>query len=163
MRLKKSLFALFFLCACFGAFSEAGVGGAFSYSPSTTPTSFVSFTARSDVSPWCVFLNGHLEKKTLSLFVDNWFINERISEHVDYYVLWGIGAGVTFDDGKRMIATGSRLGAGLDFFFLERRLEFFTQAVFEPYYGIKKNRDENWKPFIRPVNFPCSAGIRVWF
>ena len=159
----KSFFLLIFFSSCLAASAEAGIGAAVSYSPSTMPTSFVSFTARSDVSPWCVFLNGHLEKKTVSIFVDDWFINERISEHVDYFVLWGISLGATFDDGKRMVATGSRLGAGLDFFFLGRKVEFFTQAVFEPYYGIKKNRGENWKPFIRPLNFPCSAGIRAWF
>lgn len=161
MKFRLSLIIVF--CSCFFLPADVGMGGSFSYSVSTTPTSFVSFSARSDESPWCVFLNAHLEKETVSLFVDNWFINERLGSHLDYYVLWGLGLGATFDDGKRMVASGSRLGAGLDFFFSDRRIEVFAQAVCEPYYGFRKGSSSGWRPFIRPLNFPCSAGIRLWF
>ena len=159
---RKFLLIPVFFCLCTFSFAKAGLGGAFSYNVSTAPISFASFTARSDESPWCVFFNAGLKKKCVTSFVDNWFINERISNHVDYYVLWGLSFGARFDDDEYFLATGSRLGAGLDFFFLERRLEFFAQAVYEPYYGARKT-DESWKPFIRPVNFPCSAGLRLWF
>ncbi len=98
----------------------------------------------------------------MTLSLDNWFINERITGNLDYYVLWGLGFGVTFQDDLQILAAGSRLGAGFDLFFMERRLEFFAQAVCEPYYGAKK-KDRGWKAFITPVNFPCTAGIRLWF
>ena len=161
-RIKFSVIcALFFFSSAF-SFARAGLGGAFSYSASTTPTSFASFTARSDVSPWCLFFNAHLDKKVLSVFADDWFVNERLSEHLDYFVLWGISGGIRFEDEKREFVTGCRFGAGLDFFFCERRLEFFAQAVWNPYFGVKKFQDD-YSPLFRPINFPCSAGMRVWF
>lgn len=161
-RLKICLFsAFFFLCGA-ALFARAGLGGSFSYSASTTPQSFASFTARSDVSPWCVFFNTHLGESTVSVFADDWFVNERVAEHLDYYVLWGISAGARFDDGVRELATGARFGAGLDCFFLARHVEFFAQGVWNPYFGIKKSGGD-YSAIFRPVNFPCTAGLRVWF
>ena len=162
MKFKSFVIALVFFCSASFAFSSAGIGASFSECFSTVPTGLVSFTARSDVSPWCVFFNAHREKTTVTAFVDNWFINEHLTDSVDYYLLWGLSVGATFDDDEQLLATGSRLGLGLDFFLLGRRLELFTQAVCEPYYGARKT-DGRWRPFIRPVNFPCSAGFRLWF
>lgn len=163
MRRKLVFLILSFFC-CSLSFAKAGLGASASYSVSTTPTYFASFTARSDISPWCVSMNAHLDKKSISFFLDNWFINERISSHLDYYVLWGVSFGAVFDeeDDEQRLATGSRLGAGLDFFFFNRQLEFFMQAVCDPYYGFKKD-GKTWKPFIRPLNFPCTAGIRLYY
>ncbi|MBQ9207550.1 MAG: hypothetical protein IJ158_12685 [Treponema sp.] len=152
--------ALFFFCAAF-SFARVGLGGAFSYSASTSPHEFVSFTARTDVSPWCVFFNAHFKDNTISVFADDWFINERIAEHLDYFVLWGISGGVRFEEERFELATGCRFGAGLDFFLLKRHVELFAQAVWNPYFGIKKSGGD-YSPLFRPVNFPCSAGIRIW-
>ena len=161
MRRKFLLIPFFFSLSLF-VFSETGLGGAFSYNVSTHPVSSASFTARSDDSPWCIFFNAGIEKKFVTAFLDNWFINERISEHAEYYVLWGLSFGAEFDDDEDILAAGSRLGAGLDFFFFDRKIEVFAQTVFEPYYGARKT-EASWKPFIRLVNFPCSAGLRLWF
>lgn len=158
----KSIFVFIFLSVSFSAFANVGFGGSFSYNVSTTPSEAVSFTVRSDKSPWGVFLNAHLKKNIFSVFVDDWFVNERIAEHADYFVLWGISGGCRVDDGIFEIATGSRFGAGLDFFFFKRHLEFFAQAVWNPYFGVKKE-DGGFSPIIRPLNFPCSAGLRIWF
>ena len=144
------------------SFSNVGLGGSFSYVASTSPHMQVSFTAKSDHSPWTVFFNAHLKENTISVFADDWFINERIAEHLDYFVLWGISAGATFEDDKTIIATGCRFGAGLDFFFLKRSLEFFAQSVWNPYFGIKKKNNDCSAVF-KPITFPCTAGIRFWF
>ena len=122
MILKKFLLIFVFVSLPLFAFSDVGLGGAFSYNLSTSPTSAVSFTARSDESPWCIFLNAHLKNNTITVFADDWFINERIATHLDYFVLWGISAGFSFNENFTDFGTGCRFGGGLDFFFFERHL-----------------------------------------
>ena len=150
------LFPAFFLSA------RTGLGGAFSYSLSTEPHTAASFSVRTDFSPWSLLANVHFNENTLSLFFDNWFVNERLAEHADYFLLWGMSFGSTFEENDAAICTGARFGAGFDFFFLNRRLETFVQAVWNPYLGLKK-KDGDYAPVLRPVNFPCSAGLRIWF
>lgn len=161
--LKRGLFSLLIFLVPTFSFSDVGLGGSFSYGASTSPFMAASFTARSDLSPWSVFFNAHLEDNTISVFLDDWFVNERFAEHLDYYVLWGLSFGARFDDGKTEVFTGSRFGAGLDFFFFNRHFEIFTQGLWNPYLGVKKNSGEGAKFLFRPVNFPLTAGARIWF
>ena len=121
-----------------------------------------SFSARSDTSPWSVFFNAHLKENAVTLFLDDWFINERLGEHADYFVLWGMSYGSVFEEDETILAMGSRFGAGLDFFLMDRRLEIFAQTVWNPYFGVRKE-DGDFSPLFRPVNFPCTAGLRLWF
>ena len=164
MLLKVKIFLIAVLFSAVPAIvsSQAGMGAAFSYTASTSPESLVSFTARSDLSPWVFFMNAHLKENTLSLFADDWFINERISNHLDYFVLWGVSAGVRFDEDIFEVGTGCRFGAGLDFFFLKRRIEIFSQAVWNPYFAIKKE-ESDFSPVFCPANFPGTLGLRLWF
>lgn len=166
MKTKIFFFFLFFSFSAMFSFasskSHAGIGSSLSYSLSTSQHSFVSFTARSDLSPWVVFFNAHFNQSVMTVFADNWFINESLSSQLDYFVFWGISGGIRFEDEKRELATGCRFGAGVDFFCLNRRLEFFAQTVWNPYFGVKKI-DKDCSLIFRPVNFPCSAGIRMWF
>ncbi|MBR4599747.1 MAG: hypothetical protein IKO39_06845 [Treponema sp.] len=160
--MKKVFLALMLLAFCPLVFAHVGLGGSFTYNASTSPSCAASFTARSDESPWGIFMNAHLKENTVSIFADNWFVNERLAEHLDYFVLWGISLGTCFEKKSYDFGTGCRFGAGLDFFFFKRHLEFFAQAVWNPYFGVKKE-DGKWSPLIRPVNFPCTAGLRLWF
>ena len=162
MMKSKILVLAFFFSGCSFSSARAGLGGSFSYGASTTPQMLASLSVRTDVSPWCVFLNAHLEDNVFSVFADDWFVSERVAEHLDYFVLWGISGGFRFDDGVFALATGCRFGAGLDFFFFGRHLEIFAQAVWNPYFGVRKSGG-SFSPVLRPVNFPCGAGIRVWF
>lgn len=163
MILKKFFLICLLAVLPFLAFSNVGIGGSYTYNLSTSPSSSLSFTARSDESPWCIFLNAHIfDRNTISVFADDWFINERIASHLDYFVLWGISAGFSFDENYTDFGTGCRFGGGLDFFFFERHLEFFAQAAWNPYFAVKKE-DDSWSPLFRPVNFPFSAGLRLWF
>ncbi|MCR4822134.1 MAG: hypothetical protein K5873_04580 [Treponema sp.] len=161
MKFKSITLAIFLFFLAFSSYARAGIGASFSYSISTDPHSFLSFSGRSDISPWSIFMNAHLTDNTISLFADNWFVNERLAEHVDYFVLWGMSFGATFEDDKKAFCTGARFGAGFDFFFFGRHLELFTQAVWNPYFGFKKE-DGDYGPVIKPVNFPCTAGLRIW-
>ncbi|MBQ0050841.1 MAG: hypothetical protein KBT11_02120 [Treponema sp.] len=155
-------FVLLFI-PLYGGFCRTGIGGAYTYNLSTTPTDCVSATFRQDTQPWSVLTNAHLDCNKFSVFVDNWFINERIAEHLDYFVLWGISGEFLKNDEKMEISTGARAGIGLDFFFFRRHLEIFTQFVWNPYYGIKLNEDNEISPLFRPASFPCTAGLRLWF
>ena len=160
--MKKVFLAVLLFGFCSLSFAHVGLGASFSYNASTSPSCAASFTARSDESPWVIFMNAHLDENTVSAFADNWFINERVAEHLDYFVLWGISAGFRFEKKSYDLGTGCRFGMGLDFFFFRRHLEIFTQAVWNPYFGFKKE-DGKYSPLIRPVNFPCTAGLRLWF
>ncbi|MBR1722721.1 MAG: hypothetical protein IJ727_09620 [Treponema sp.] len=159
----KSIFALIgILFVPVSLFADAWLGASFSYCLSTEPDECLSFSARSDISPLAVSFNAHLEDNTITLFLDDWFINERISDHLDYYVLWGMSYGATFEDEEKILAMGGRFGAGFDFFFLHRSIELFLQAVWNPYFGIKK-KNGDFSPLFYPVNFPGTAGFRIWF
>ncbi|MBB5226170.1 hypothetical protein DYE50_10145 [Treponema ruminis] len=160
----KKFFLAFFIFAGFSSlsFARVGLGGAFSYSLSADSHEMVSFSARSDESPWCLFFNSQLKENTITLFLDDWFINERLARHLDYFVLWGMSYGATFEADKTVFAMGCRFGAGFDMFFFNRRLEFFGQAVWNPYFGASKE-DGSCSLLFRPVNFPCTAGLRLWF
>lgn len=160
----RRIFLAIFVFFCYTGFlsAEVGLGASFSCDISENCPKSAAFSVRSDEMPWCVFFKAGLNQNTVTLVIDNWFINERISDHTDYFVLWGISFGSTFDDGEKALFAASRLGAGLDFFFLRRRIEFFGQCVWEPFYGIEKDPGSDWKPFITLLNFPCSVGLRGW-
>lgn len=159
----KSLFVLLLLSFVpVSLFAGAGLGVSASYCLSTQPDQCFSFSARSDTSPWSVFFNAHHVDNTITIFLDDWFINERISNHLDYYVLWGMSYGATFEEEEKIFAMGCRFGAGFDFFFLRRHVEMFLQAVWNPYFGIKKESGD-FSPLFCPVNFPATAGLRIWF
>jgi len=163
MKNKRLLLTTIFLfCFCAFSFAKTGLGGSFSYSAATTPQAFASVTARNDVSPWSFFLNAHFKENAISFFADDWFVNERVAEYFDYFVLWGASGYCRFEKNVFEVATGCRFGAGLDFFFIKRHLEFFAQAVWNPYFGLQKS-DNEYSPLFRPVNFPCTAGARLWF
>ncbi|MBP5284394.1 MAG: hypothetical protein J6Y93_07015, partial [Treponema sp.] len=131
-------------------------------SASTSPDTAASFTVRSDVSPWCVYFNSHIGNNTISVFADDWFVNERLSEHCDYYVLWGVSGSCSFEEDCLEVTTGCRFGSGLDFFVFKRQLEFFAQAVWNPYFGVKKESG-TYSPVFVPANLPLTTGLRVWF
>lgn len=174
--MKKTRFLFFFLPLYilfnFKIFSNTGIGASSSLVLTEDFPLLFSFTARSDKNPWSAFINLELDDDAsfykLSFFADDWFISERLSNHIDYYVLWGVSGGFLYDENSLddtklvEISTGCRFGGGLDFFLFKRKLELFAQAVWNPYFGIKV-RDKEASPFLRPVCFPCTAGIRFFF
>ena len=143
------------------AFAGSGLGVQGGYDFSSKPAWFVSVTGRSDFYPWVVSMNAYPQKNMISVFADDYFINERLSRHIDYYLFWGISAGFLSDDGLIEASTGCRFGAGADFFLFSRRMNFFCKAAWNPYFGTKKY-DGSWGPLVRPLSFPCSAGFRIW-
>lgn len=163
---------LFFALFNFPVFSHAGFGASASAVLSPDFPVLFSATFRSDKNPWSFFLNFGFEKEDnsfdlnkISFFADDWFISERISNHLDYFVLWGVSGGGLFDkndDDTNLyeISTGCRFGAGLDFLFFRRHFEIFLQAVWNPYFGVKID-DGDAGAFLRPVSFPVTAGFRI--
>lgn len=142
------------------AFAEYGVGGQVGFNAGPYYDNFMSATARSDESPWCLSVNAEPFGNYISVTADNWFINERLTGIVDWYAFWGISAGTGWNDFN--LTTGARIGAGLDWFVMDKRqLELFCQACWNPYLGIEHSGD--WDPLIRPLNFPLSTGARWWF
>ena len=161
--LKKYILCAFLFAAFHSlSFANTGLGASFTYSASTFPDSAVSFTIKPDTSPWCVFFNGHLTDNVITVYADDWFINERIAEHLDYFVLWGISGGFCFDDDIFEAGTGCRFGAGLSSFFAARHIELFGQAVWNPFFAVRKESG-SYSQVFRPVNFPLTAGLRFYF
>lgn len=173
--MKQKCFPLAFLIFSFFSFQifpNAGLGASASAVLSPDFPVLVSANFRSDKNPWAFFLNfgfekddGNFDLNKISFFADDWFISERISNHLDYFVLWGVSGGVLADkndDDTNLyeISTGCRFGAGLDFLFFKRHFEIFMQAVWNPYFGVKID-DGNFGAFLRPVSFPVTAGMRI--
>ncbi len=164
MKVICAVLFLFFQ-TLFCVFSKTGIGFQGGYDFSSRPAWFVSVTARSDLYPWVVSMNAYPQKNMISVFADDYFVNETftpLSKNIDYYLFWGVSAGFLSDDGLIEASTGCRFGGGLDFFFLQRHVSFFCRGAWNPYFGAKKT-DGNWKGLARPLSFPCSAGVRVWF
>ncbi len=122
--------------------------------------SFTSATYRSDESPWCFSLYTWPFDLNITATADNWFVNERLNDRLDYYFFWGISGHSGFDDFN--IGTGARLGGGVDWFLLDsRNLELYWQVCWNPYFGIQYI--DSWEPMVRPCNIPFSTGARWWF
>lgn len=123
--------------------------------------SFISATIRSDEYPWTFTASAAPFDPALSATADNWFVYEELSSPVNYYIFWGISAGLDLDD-LFAVNTGARVGAGINWFVLDsRQLEFYVQAAWNPYAGIKN--DEGWEAYIEPLSFPLATGARWWF
>lgn len=162
MTARRLFFSVIFLCAFGAASADIGIGGGVMYAFAPNPFAAVSVSARSDTSPWCFFASIHSEKNEFSVYADNWFVNERIAEHIDFFVLWGISVGGRLDDELAELSTGARFGAGLDFFFLRRHAELFVQSAWNPYFGVRSD-DGDFEPIVSLLSFPCSTGLRLWF
>lgn len=155
------LLLLFLSAAKTHAKTGIGIQGGFDFS--TEPAFFVSVTGRSDQYPWVISLNSFPQKNMISVFADDYFVNECFENtDIEYYLFWGISAGFMSDDGVIEASTGCRFGAGMDFFCSHRQMSFFLKTAWSPYFGAKKD-DGKWRPLVRPVSFPCSAGLRFWF
>lgn len=174
--MKKNIFAIFLFVFSFFAYSRSGFGGQMGFDFSTKTDTFFSATFKTDTSPLCISLNAHFtnpiynelkSSNTFTFSLDDWFVNERLAEHLDFYILWGISGGFFYDfncdssEKDFLLGTGSRFGFGLDFFFFNRHLEFFTQAVWNPFIALGKTESDFDVDF-RPINFPCSIGMRIW-
>ena len=151
---------------CFSIFcstltADIGVGGLLGFDFGTKSGSFEAATVRWDTNPWCFSANFYPFKNKFSATSDNWFINEKFSGILDYYCFWGISAMLGFSDNFDL-TTGARIGAGLDWFVLDKReLEFFVQGAWNPYLGFGIGND--FDLIFVPLNFPISTGARWWF
>mgnify|MGYP006916023033 FL=1 len=173
--MKKFFLLCAFLLSASSVFSRTGFGLRGGFDCGSSSDTFVSASVRRDTSPWCVSIGAHFSNPvfssleptgTFTAAFDDYFVNERIQEHIDIYVLWGISAGFScgFDgSGEKdfSVGTGSRFGVGFDFFFFGRHLEFFSEAVWNPYLGVEREGGDF--SFMGKVdNFPCSLGFRIW-
>lgn len=159
--MKKLLlsFTLFILSvssifADWGLGVEAGIetGGKFGSS--------FAVTARSDENPWCIAASAFPFDNKINVILDNWFVNENLSGIVDWYSFWGMSVHTGFNDFS--LATGARIGIGLDWFILDnRQLEFYVQGAWNPYIGFNYKSSE-WDFLFKPFCFPFTTGARWW-
>ena len=164
MKRRFFIFSLIFVFAVNFSFADFGVGGeqGFDVKALYKPYSreFLNVSFRFDENPWCLSANVWIFDDIFDAKADNWFVNEPLSKTVSWYGFWGVNARVGFE--KPMLAMGGRLGAGIDWFLLDRReLEIFWQGAWSPYLGAEK--DDDWQFMIRPLCFEVASGVRWWF
>ena len=121
-----------------------------------------SITFASNHSPWIFALQVKGNPWYVGFTADNWFVYKSISPSAAYYLFWGPsgGAEVEKNFGVNM---GARLGAGINAFLASRHLELYAQVAWNPYFGINLKHDDADLFFVKPLNFPVNAGVRVWF
>ena len=163
--MKKRLFSIIFIFFFpLALFADLGFGVGGGYDFSTSPNAFISASFRADTTPWCFQLNVH-SKSAISVSADNWIIHKKLAENISWFALWGFSLELQKDFSEEKndfeAAFGSRAGAGIDFFIFKRRLEISAQIVWDMQVGIKVDDDDPSFLF-RPVNFPCSAALRLW-
>lgn len=171
--MKRKFLMIFLSFLCTFSYASLGIGTHAGVNFSTDQDTFVSLTIKPDTSPWCSNINAHFSevykekfeyKNTITFALDNWFINENLTDHLEYYILWGVSAGMylkSMDEFAYSIGTGCRFGLGVELLCINRHLELFLQGVWNPYVGVKLV-DNNLEAMFVPVNFPCSFGFRIW-
>ncbi len=142
-------------------YADIGAGGDVGFYVSPDYYGYFSASFRSDESPWVFYVAFSPFDDRILGIADNWFINKKLSTHLDYFIFWGISSDCKAD--AFMAGTGARVGAGISWFMLgERALEFSLQGAWNPSFGIKDD-DGDKCMYIRPIDFPFSTGARWWF
>lgn len=167
MKLKIVALVIFLTIPC-NVFARFGFGVQQGFSLSREPESFISLSGRSDEYPWGFAMSFNFEpdfskfKGAYQIYGDNWFVNKKIAEHLDYFLIWGFSTRFRKDCDNFEFTFGGRSGGGLDFYLAERHFEFFIQTVWNPNFGIKGEGD-GIAPSFYLLNFPSECGIRIWF
>lgn len=163
MPLKKNALALLFaaLTGISSASALAGFGAHAGINLGEPSFTFLSATVRTSISPWVLSIDNNFDDMHFSINADNWFINKFAVYPVTFFAFWGISGSLQLRNNFH-IATGARLGIGLNWFILEHKnLELYVQGAWNPSIGIED--DGGIGLLFRPLSFPVSSGARWYF
>ncbi len=121
-----------------------------------------ALTFKLDTAPWVFAVNVNSFGNLLSIggTADMWLANKNFAGPFNYYYGWGVAAGLNIDDGLGLYA-GARALAGINVFVLDKFLEFYLQAAWQP--GISLLFADASNVGLNFVNFPVNLGFRFWF
>lgn len=122
-----------------------------------------ALTFKLDTAPWVFAVNVDSLVNPLSIggTADMWLANKNFAGPFNYYYGWGVAAGLNIYDGGLGLYAGARALAGINVFVLDKFLEFYLQAAWQP--GISLLFADASNVGLNFVNFPVNLGFRFWF
>ena len=121
-----------------------------------------ALTFKADNLP-CIFaVNAYLGDVTgIGVTADWWINNPTIQGTWGYYYGVGIGGTMHFADNYSALSVGPRAVLGTNVFALDKFLEFYLQAAYQPTLNINLSGGDgkigfNW------IGFNAALGFRVW-
>lgn len=114
-------------------------------------------------SPWIFAVNADLYGTDfgVGLTMDNWLANPVIEKPFRYFYGWGLAGNINFFKSGMSLFAGARAVVGINCFVLDKTLEFYVQAAWEP--GVYVGLYENGGLALELNRFPVNAGFRFWF
>jgi hypothetical protein len=138
-----------------------GIGAQAGYVVGGNPGGALTF--KLDNAPWVFAVNVDRLVNPLSIggTADMWLANKNFAGPFNYYYGWGVAAGLNIYDSGLGLYAGARALAGINVFVLDKFLEFYLQAAWQP--GISLLFADASNVGLNFVNFPVNLGFRFWF
>ena len=120
-------------------------------------------TFKADNLP-CIFaVNAYLGDVTgVGVTADWWIANPTIQGTWGYYYGVGVGGTMLFADNYSALSVGPRALIGTNVFALDKFLEFYVQAAYQPTFNMYLGGNDG-KAFFDWIGFNAALGFRVWF
>ena len=120
-------------------------------------------TFKADNLP-CIFaVNAFLgDVKGVGVTADWWIKNPTIQGTWGYYYGVGVGGTMHFGDNYSFLSVGPRAVLGTNVFALDKFLEFYVQAAYQPTFNMYLGGNDG-KAFFDWIGFNAALGFRVWF
>ena len=120
-------------------------------------------TFKADNLP-CIFaVNAYLGDVTgVGVTADWWIANPTIQGTWGYYYGVGVGGTMLFADNYSALSVGPRALIGTNVFVLDKFLEFYVQAAYQPTFNMYLGGNDG-KAFFDWIGFNAALGFRVWF
>jgi hypothetical protein len=122
-----------------------------------------ALTFKLDTAPWVFAVNVDRLVNPLSIggTADMWLANKNFAGPFNYYYGWGVAAGLNIYDSGLGLYAGARALAGINVFVLDKFLEFYLQAAWQPGIDLRLGNNFAVEPVF--VRFPVNLGFRFWF
>lgn len=157
MKKLFSVLAVLFVMGTANVFAATGVGLQGGPTIGSNVTASGALTFKLDALP-CVFAISvpSFDPMTVGITADWWIANPKIERNWGWFYGVGLSGAVRTGD-NATFGFGGRALVGTNFFFLNKFLELYIQAAWNPMLWI----DNGVKPVL--VNFPIDLGFRFWF
>jgi len=161
--MNKKLVAAVFLSIVLGSSSlfafGIGLQGGF-VSPGGYGNGAVTF--KLDTMPWIFAANASFgDAFGFGITADNWLANKKLAGPFNYYYGWGLAGSLFLTEGAQAVFVGGRALGGVNLFVLDKVLEFYLQAAWQP--GVSIFIADKSGLDVVLLSFPANIGFRFWF
>jgi len=137
-----------------------GIGAQAGYVVGGNPGGALTF--KLDDAPWLFALDANsFVPLSIGLTADMWLANKNLAGPFNYYYGWGLAGFVGVGGEYLGLFAGARALVGVNVFVLDKFLEFYLQAAWQPGIDLRLGNNFAVEPVF--VRFPVNLGFRFWF